>query len=251
MTGSRKLQKLNQEVELDVERRGEANSAIPAGIAEQVLNWRKDSIDPKARLRQVPPKAWRRYFPAEIEVLAELSWSKNGAISIDDLQALSNSDIGNRELFIATLMWGRGPKNGRMMPFFRFVLAHPAIDETLSKTRAEILEGRPEGAYRLWRESGIKWIHEPWFTKWFFVCGLGEKRCGLQPLVLDGRVWRSLKALKWPNQERAGKKISRDRASVYLEYLTTIHLWANEISRKGLVTPLEVEQFLFDKDGKF
>ena len=218
------------------------------------MNWQKLSIDRKALTRPVPPKAWGRYFPDETKVLAGFSWFKNGAISIDDLQALSNSNIANRELFVATLMWGRGSKNGRMMPFFKLVLTHPAIDETLSKTRAEILEGRPEVAYRLWRESGIRWIHEPWFTKWFFVCGLSEiseKRGGLQPLVLDGRVWGSLKALKWPSKGKAGKKISRDRASVYLEYLTTVHSWANEISRKGLITPLEVEQFLFDKDGKF
>jgi hypothetical protein len=207
----------------------------------------------KPRPVRVPPRAWRQYFPAEASRINNLEVIHETQITIDGLTTLagqlSNNQQDNRTLFVATMMWGRGPKNGRLMPKFLLAADHPDLDATLQTTRERILAGQPGDAYRVWIESGVSGIREPFFTKWFFVCGLDTARAGLQPFTLDGRVRNSLKAIGWPDSEET-PGLRGQSAQFYDAYLRALVTWAEQLSEPGLaVSPLQVEQFLFRKNG--
>ena len=106
-------------------------------------------------------------------------------------------------------------------------------------------------AYQAWIDSGIKGIGEPFFTKWFFTCGLDPKASGLQPLVLDSRVWKSLAAIGWSSERQTGTKYRKDPAGAYGAYLEAMRVWASELSDGSVtVLPLQVEQFFFRKNGE-
>ena len=148
-------------------------------------------------------------------------------------------------------MWGRGPKNGRLMPKFKKVASHQYFEETLQKTRELIIDGKTIDAYKTWTESGIEGIGEAFFTKWFFVCGLDSRAKGQKPLVLDQRVWNSLKAIGWSSERQTGAKYRTNQAGAYGAYLEAVHVWAIELSTSAIqISPLQVEQLLFRKNGK-
>jgi hypothetical protein len=210
-----------------------------------------EQLTTDARPVQVPPKAWLKYFPLESgELFAEQNFG-NRSVSIHDLAKLANGGSANRVLFVAAMMWGRGPKNGRLMPKFKKVASHQNFEEILQKTREFIQEGKPIEGYQAWIDSGVKGIGEAFFTKWFFVCGLDSRAKGQKPLVLDQRVWNSLKAIGWSSELQTGKKYRTNQAGAYGAYLEAVHGWASELSTSSVqISPLQVEQLLFRKNGK-
>jgi len=211
--------------------------------------WRRELKE--GALISVPQKAWRKYYPVESELLFSELWFADQRVSISDLTKLAESGVSNRVLFVATMMWGRGPKNGRLMPKFEMVSTSVNFEETLKQTRDLITVGKPVEAYQAWIDSGIRGIAEPFFTKWFFVCGLDPKASGLQPLVLDSRVWKSLSKIGWPSERQMGTKYRKDKAGVYGAYLEAMRYWASELSDETVkISPLQVEQFFFRKNGK-
>ena len=199
----------------------------------------------------VPQNAWRKYYPVEADLLFSDEWFADRRVSIADLKKLAESGVSNRVLFVAAMMWGRGPKNGRLMPKFAMVSTAVSFEETLKQTREMITVGKPVEAYQAWIDSGIKGIGEPFFTKWFFICGLDSQREGLQSLVLDKRVWKSLAAIGWSSERQTGTKYRKDPAGAYGAYLEAMSYWANELSDESVtVSPLQVEQFYFRKSGE-
>jgi hypothetical protein len=210
-----------------------------------------EELTTDARPVQVPPKAWLKYFPLESgELFAEQNFG-NRSVSIHDLAQLANGGSANRVLFVAAMMWGRGPKNGRLMPKFKKAASHQNFEETLQKTRELIIDRKPIEAYRAWIESGVEGIGEAFFTKWFFVCGLDSRVKGIKPLVLDKRVWNSLSAIGWSSERQTGKKYRMNQAGAYGAYLEAVHGWASELSTSSAqISPLQVEQLLFRKNGK-
>ena len=211
--------------------------------------WRKELKE--GELISVPQKAWQKYYPEESELLFSEEWFADRRVSIVDLKKLAESDVSNRVLFVAAMMWGRGPKNGRLMPKFEMVSTAVNFEETLKQTRELITVGKPVEAYQAWIDSGIKGIGEPFFTKWFFICGLDPKASGLQPLILDSRVWKSLAAIGWSSEHQTGTKYRKDPAGAYGAYLKAMRVWASELSDGSvMVSPLQVEQFFFRKSGE-
>lgn len=199
----------------------------------------------------VPQNAWRKYYPVEADLLFSDEWFAGRRVSIADLKKLAESGVSNRVLFVAAMMWGRGPKNGRLMPKFEKVSTHKNFEDTLRKTRELVMEGKPIEAYLAWLDSGVKGIGEAFFTKWFFVCGLDSQRQGLQSLVLDKRVWKSLAAIGWSSQRQTGTKYRKDPAGAYGAYLEAMSYWASELSDGSVtISPLQVEQFFFRKSGE-
>ena len=199
----------------------------------------------------VPQNAWRKYYPVEADLLFSDEWFADRRVSIADLKKLAESGVSNRVLFVAAMMWGRGPKNGRLMPKFQRVSNHSDFEKTLQQTRDLILEGKPVDAYQAWIDSGIKGIAEPFFTKWFFVCGLDSRAAVLQPLVLDSRVWKSLSKIGWSSERQTGTKYRKNPAGAYGAYLEAMAQWASELSDETVkISPLQVEQFFFRKSGK-
>ena len=211
--------------------------------------WRKELKE--GELISVPQKAWQKYYPEESELLFSEEWFADRRVSIVDLKKLAESDVSNRVLFVAAMMWGRGPKNGRLMPKFEIVSTSVKFEETLKKTRDLITVGKPVAAYQAWIDSGIKGIAEPFFTKWFFVCGLDSRAAVLQPLVLDSRVWKSLSKIGWSSERQTGMKYRKNPAGAYGAYLEAMAQWASELSDETVkISPLQVEQFFFRKSGK-
>ena len=199
----------------------------------------------------VPQNAWRKYYPVEADLLFSDEWFADRRVSIADLKKLAESGVSNRVLFVAAMMWGRGPKNGRLMPKFAMVSTAVSFEETLKQTREMITVGKPVEAYQAWIDSGIKGIGEPFFTKWFFICGLDSQREGLQSLVLDKRVWKSLAAIGWSSQRQTGTKYRKDPAGAYGAYLEAMSHWASELSDGSVtISPLQVEQFFFRESGE-
>jgi hypothetical protein len=199
----------------------------------------------------VPQKAWRKYYPEESELLFSDEWFADRRVSIADLKRLAESDVSNRVLFVAAMMWGRGPKNGRLMLKFKMVSTAVNFEETLKQTHELITAGKPVEAYRVWIDSKIKGIGEPFFTKWFFVCGLDPKKSGHQPLILDSRVLKSLSKIGWPSEPQTGTKYRKNPARVYGAYLEAMTQWASELSDETVkISPLQVEQFFFRKSGE-
>ena len=198
----------------------------------------------------VPRKSWVKYFPSEAQELFSSQFLGDQFVSINQLKNLAESGISSRTLFVATMMWGRGPKNGRLMPKFRKVSQDANFEATLEKTRGLITVGKPVDAYQAWIDSGIKGIREPFFTKWLFVCGLDSKATGLQPLVLDSRVQKSLLAIGWSSERQTGTKYRKNPAGAYGAYLEAMKFWASEMSSEAVtISPLQVEQFFFRKNG--
>ena len=211
--------------------------------------WRTDLLT-ESKLVRVPRQSWLKYYPSESEDLFSREFFANNSILISDLKSLANEELSNRVLFVATMMWGRGPKNGRLMPKFRKVSQDAKFGATLEKTRGLITAGKPVDAYQAWIDSGIKGIREPFFTKWLFVCGLDSKATGLQPLVLDSRVWKSLSAIGWSSERQTGTKYRKNPAGAYGAYLEAMKFWASELSSEDVtISPLQVEQYFFNKNG--
>ena len=187
----------------------------------------------------------------EADLLFSDEWFADRRVSIADLKKLAESGVSNRVLFVAAMMWGRGTKNGRLMPKFEKVSTHKNFEDTLRKTRELVMEGKPIEAYLAWLDSGVKGIGEAFFTKWFFVCGLDSQRQGLQSLVLDKRVWKSLSAIGWSSQRQTGTKYRKNPAGAYGAYLEAMSYWASELSDGSVtISPLQVEQFFFRKSGE-
>ena len=223
---------------------------IDPSVIEFSDKWQKELLT-LAEAVNVPQKAWQKYYPEESELLFSDEWFAERRVSIADLKKLAESDVSNRVLFVAAMMWGRGPKNGRLMPKFEMVSTAVNFEETLKQTRELITVGKPVEAYQAWIDSGIKGIGEPFFTKWFFICGLDPKASGLQPLILDSRVWKSLAAIGWSSEHQTGTKYRKDPAGAYGAYLKAMRVWASELSDGSvMVSPLQVEQFFFRKSGE-
>ena len=199
----------------------------------------------------VPQNSWRQYFPLESEILFSEQCFGIRDVSVEDLAKLANSGVANRVLFIGAMMWGRGPKNGRLMPKFEKVATHERFEGILLETRELILKGKPAEAYQAWINSGVSGIRESFFTKWFFVCGLDSRSDGLQPFVLDIRVWKSLSAIGWSSKRQTGKKYRKAPAEAYGAYLVALQVWAGQLSSDSAqISPLQVEQLLFRQNGK-
>jgi len=226
---------------------------MPISVEQHRDLWLENGLTDAPVSVNVPRRAWRKYFPAETERLVKTTLFTASKISIESLKNLASSfpasPENNHDLFVATMMWGRGPKNGRMMPKFQVAASHREFDKTLSNTRESVMQGDLKGAYSQWLSSGIRGIREPFFTKWLFVCGLRNDPGILQAFTLDGRVRASLRTLEWPDAPL--KKILRGKPALFYEtYLKTLTTWAAELSDKQCqITPLQVEQFLFRKNG--
>lgn len=169
-------------------------------------------------------------------------------------QCLSRSDMreltvdrssvnANRDLFIAAMIWGRGKSNGRMLPSIMKALRTKSCDDALALAAEQVAEGDLEAAHRSWQLPGLR---EPFFTKWFWATGI-RPHAGPAALVLDGRVWRTLSALKWNSINDAE---STRRAKRYMAYVRTAHAWADELSHpESVVTAEDVEFALFFAAG--
>jgi hypothetical protein len=143
-------------------------------------------------------------------------------------------------LLIATLIWGRGKKNGRMRDAIVRTLTHPNRDQVLEQTAELAQRSAVADAYAAWALPGLQ---APFFTKWLWAAScLTPPSCCL---VQDKRVWNSLGALGWDSLAASGR---RDWPSRYAAYVADVHECAGQIG-KG-VSAEDIEYTLFWINGK-
>jgi hypothetical protein len=145
-----------------------------------------------------------------------------------------------------------GKRNARLLPGFRKALGHPNLVATLRTTADLVRKGRPGDAYVRWAEANIPGLGEAFFTKWLYAVGLhGVEPLALQPLVLDGNVWRSLRRLGWSSERASGFRYRDTPAAGYCAYLAACRRWAHALAEPcGCVTAEAVEHWFFVRNGR-
>jgi hypothetical protein len=140
-------------------------------------------------------------------------------------------------LLIATLIWGRGKRNGRMRDPIIRVINGQSRDEVLQSTANLARQGKAADAYKEWKLAGLG---PAFFTKWLWAASsMNTNAC----LVLDSRVWASLGALGWNSLEAAGR---RDWPSRYAAYVAACNQCAGSVGVRGE----DIEYVLFRQKGK-
>lgn len=184
--------------------------------------------------------------PAARAMLERLS---NGSISrpeLRDVARSSRTDDDYYGLFLATMVWGRGNRNGRMRDALLKALASEELPAALTDTARSI---PADERYRAWRKHNVPGLGEAFFTKWLWAASLIEGSPATA-LVLDQRVWATLTApistsgggLGWSSIIAAG---SRDRSLRYRAYVESCARWAADIGC-GIE---DIEFLLFDGAG--
>jgi len=236
-------------------------------VAQRLDQHRKalDALSPYAEVlrrgavRQEPvrfvPDTWRRYLTenqrtevvADLEhVLASISdgMIKRSHIKTMARDAAKDDVSALRRLFVATMIWGRGKSNGRMMPGFAKALSDTRIDSALVDSCEAFSAAE---AYRMWRSAGVNGLGEAFFTKWLWAVST-RRNAQYLALVLDARVWRTLNqpisdgGLGWSSLVAAD---SRYRHLRYQAYVDACCSWADALSCDAE----DVEWALFEVKG--
>lgn len=208
-----------------------------------------DHLTPNpVRAHEFRPGTWQRWMdgsPAAMKVVdgyVTADSSAGGRISRADLASLA-ATIDDEDhdslvqLFVATMIWGSGTSNGRGPRNTAAALGDERLVPSLVDSRQLILDNKPAEAYTSFRSRGVG---PAFFTKWFWAVGL-DRQLDPTPLILDARVWASLKALGWDSRRAAG---SARRAKRYTAYLESMERWT-AACLPGVATPDQLEQVIF------
>ena len=214
-----------------------------AVLAEQ---WTSEFDKPEEQEVDFAASTWREWLTQKTRcasTTASLGGCSITGFSRGDLKRLSlraGDPAARLDLFIATMIWGRGKSNGRMRdPMTRAIRTIATDSEILRRSARLIREGDVVSAYRDLDERRLG-IREAFFTKWLYAAGLrwdGD----VAPLVLDSNVWAALGALGWSSGER-------EPSRRYLRYLEQCRKWADQLSSGSAVgrfTPEGIEMQLF------
>lgn len=200
---------------------------------------------------KIYPKTWSRWInQADINGLDWFDASQDEVtVERQDLVGLASAIIADestvtlRRLFVATMMWGSGPWNGRGPRNTSLALADGRLNRTLKETHNLVINGQPGEAYARFMANRVG---PSFFTKWLWATGLGSD-LEVVPLVLDQRVWASLGALGWDSRAAAnGSRLRKDR---YRAYLYTCAQWAAD-APTTFSGPEDVENVLFQWAGE-
>jgi len=204
---------------------------------------------PKTKLRSattqlsanVNPGVWSKYRSmADVPLPASIHRSDLAKLAAKtDWQ----NDDQVRKLFVMTMAWGSGTTNGRGPRYTEAALSSvekPAL-AALREARNLLQASDIAGAYDCaWQLDGVG---PPFLTKWLWVVGTTVKT-PWTPLILDSRVWKGLRALKWDSQRAANSNRWGDR---YVAYLKACAAWASPL-REELpeeTKPEDIEYSLF------
>jgi hypothetical protein len=196
------------------------------------------------------PDTWRRWVrgtsveDATEKVLADLPPGEVCRADLRNFACDADSPTGRLELFIATLIWGRGPRNARMRPHILKALTHQDRDGVLAATQGRVLSDKLAEAYEAWKLPGLR---APFFTKWLWASSL-TRPPDERALILDSRVFATLNGpLGWSSVVAAG---SSRRSLRYRAYVDAARSWARHLTENDhLTTAEDIEWALFTANG--
>jgi hypothetical protein len=189
----------------------------------------------------VRPNTWAAY--PEIESVPDLPTE----ITRDDLvRAAGTVDWTSpdpslaRRAFVLTMMWGSGTRNGRGPRNTEKALSSYGWLDALAAPHQPLCDGSVGETYLGYRD--LPGVGPAFFTKWLWVLGRLTKSSP-QPLILDARVWSSLRRIGWDSREAAG---SRRWSKRYPAYLLASAEWADAAACE----PEDVEYTLYEASGE-
>ena len=189
------------------------------------------------RVVDVNPDTWTKHIPMKHMSIP------NGITRADlvgEGERVSwDNDDDVRRLFVLTMAWGSGKTNGRGPRNTASALSTDGATDTLRLVRTRLSEGKIPEAYDLYRQ--LDGIGPSFHTKWMWLVG---RLAGTvpQPLILDARVWSSLRVLNWNSIEAAGGDTRWSHR--YVAYLEACQGWAGTKHSAE-----DVEFTLFDRHG--
>lgn len=183
------------------------------------------------------PQTWNAY--ERIAAVGELPSSLTRAELANACRTAlkDSSDDALRRLFVLTMMWGSGTRNGRGPRNTDKALASKDLTSILRRSRELLEAGDPASAYLL--HHRVPGIGPAFFTKWLWVVG-SAIGCQPQPLIQDSLVWKALGGLGWDSREAASSQSWGER---YVAYLHACEKWAADAT--GEHTPEDIEYSLF------
>jgi hypothetical protein len=189
---------------------------------------------------------WRRWLHHDgiPHDAVDIAFSAIGeaTVSRPELRDLSQRADTNDErlgLLIATLVWGRGKRNARMRDPILRTLTHPDRDRVLGRTADLARDGAVADAYEQWTLPGLG---PAFFSKWLWaISSPVPEKCSL---VLDARVWATLRTIGWDSRSAAG---STKWPLRYAAYVKACHGCAAALGPK--VSAEDVEYALFRAAG--
>jgi hypothetical protein len=208
---------------------------------------------------------WRRYLPADGDLNAIAARFPH-EITRKNLRVLSRSAACDpalrRQLFLATMIWGygtmgRGPWRVEQMmsDMDRQAREFPSSTNLLDRTVSLLTNGDVSAAYQ---EFALKWCGPAFFSKFFYVVGLGAN-CDPLPLTLDSRVAHSWKLFHrdnvldyrdyicGPAPEDPNPSPVQWYPEGYVRYVETVNGWAKDMGCRADA----IEMFLFEPPGGY
>jgi hypothetical protein len=137
------------------------------------------------------------------------------------------------------MAWGSGTRNGRGPRYTASTLGTPGALDTLRLVRTLLDEGQIAEAYDLHRQ--LNGLGPAFHTKWMWLTGR-LANTDPRPLILDARVWASLREMGWNSIDAAGG--DRRYARRYVAYLEACSVWAGSNHSAE-----DVEYTLFKRNG--
>ena len=167
----------------------------------------------------VNPDTWTKYGPMKHMSIPPVITRSDLVTEGERIDWDNDDDV--RRLFVLTMAWGSSTTNGRGPRNTAAALETNGATDTLRLVRSHLSMDEIPAAYDLYCE--LRGIGPSFHTKWMWLVG---RLVGTvpQPLILDARVWSSLRALHWNSTDAAGG--DRRYSHRHLAYLEACRQWA-------------------------
>lgn len=155
-----------------------------------------------------------------------------------------------RRIFIASLMWGYGTQglryHNKIFAYIANVLNESSsLGGRLANCSKFLVNHNIAGAYQ--ELEGMKGIGPAFFTKYLYFAGRSLETTDEYPLILDSQIAQSLALITgFADLVSLGSYGLKCDAQSYIRYVSTMHLWAKQLSITGEV----LEFVLWDKKSR-
>jgi hypothetical protein len=179
--------------------------------------------------------SFQEAVPVRVSTWVASTYPEVSSLSVEWPSSITRADLAGRAsetrwdneqdlraLFVLTMMWGSGTRNGRGPRNTQAALASRSAADVLRQARLCVAAGEVADAYMLHRR--LPGVGPAFFTKWLWLVGQTTE-LRPKPLILDSLVWQSLRDLGWNSEEAAR---TRRWGARYVAYLMACESWATD-----------------------